>query len=70
MALKTIFEMNNISMNDTSKSDMYLLAPPEGKMTFPTKDSKIPVSMKHFHTIVIDTPTIKVGTTTIDDFNL
>lgn len=70
MALKDIYEMNNIAMNDSTKSNMYLIAPPEGRMSFPSRDMKIPVSMKHFGTVVIDTPTTKVGTTTVDDFDL
>ena len=61
MALRKIYEMDNIAVGDPSKTDKYLLTPPEGMIEFPEKEVKIPVQMKHFSTIVIDEPTVKVG---------
>lgn len=61
MGLKNIYEMDNISIGDPSKADKYLLTPPVGEVDFPEREIKIPVNVKHFQTIVIDEPSIKVG---------
>lgn len=69
MGIKNIYEINNISVGDTTKADSYVLVPPEGEVDFPVRDLKIPTSMKGFKTIVINNPTIEVGTADLNEIS-
>jgi hypothetical protein len=69
MALKNVYEINNISVGDSSKTDKYLITPPEGYVEFPSKFTYIPASMRGFKLVVIGPKTVEVGNSVLDDID-
>lgn len=71
MAVKNIYELNNIAIGDPSKVNQYLIAPEEGATEFRTKTNyRIPKDIVGFSTIVVDEATKRVGKTPLDDVDV
>ena len=70
MALKDVYEINNISVGDSSKTDKYLITPPEGYVEFPSKFTHIPSNLRNFKMVVIGPKTVEVGNSVLDDIDM